>query len=195
MTTSPTRLHPETRARSRAEPGAGAPGGSAPRRQWRILGTPVGDMLIAGDDDAVRLIGLPSSFDPVSLDPADAAADGSAAAVEEAGRQLAAYFDHRLRAFSLPLDPAGTDFQRRVWFALDDIGYGETESYGSLAARIGHKGASRAVGAANGRNPLPIVLPCHRVIGADGSLTGYGGGVELKQLLLDHERSSATGRP
>ena len=108
-----------------------------------------------------------------------------------AAEQIDAYFRRDLLEFSLPLDPAGTDFQRRVWFALADISYGATESYGDLAARVGNPKACRAVGMANGRNPIPLVLPCHRVIGADGSLTGYGGGLELKQRLLDHERSVA----
>ncbi len=117
-------------------------------------------------------------------------ASGTPAALVETLEQLESYFDHRLTIFSLPLDPAGTEFQRRVWWALADIGYGRTESYGQLAARIGNPKACRAVGLANGRNPLPIVLPCHRVIGSSGGLTGYGGGLDLKQRLLDHERQS-----
>ncbi|MGH9304539.1 MAG: methylated-DNA--[protein]-cysteine S-methyltransferase [Acidimicrobiales bacterium] len=182
---------------ARNGPDVGGPGkhgkvtGTDPERwdecagKWRVIASPVGEILIRGDDQAVNVIELPGSFDLDSLDESDA---GSPAAVTEAASQLEAYFAHRLTSFSLGLDPGGTEFQRRVWFALGEIPYGETESYGSLAARIGRPGASRAVGAANGRNPLPIVLPCHRVIGSDGSLTGYGGGLELKQRLLDHER-------
>ena len=102
--------------------------------------------------------------------------------------QLGEYFEGRRRQFDLPLAPAGTPFQQRVWSALLDIPYGETISYGELASRIGQKSASRAVGLANGSNPLPIVIPCHRVIGANGKLTGYGGGLPIKERLLAHER-------
>jgi methylated-DNA-[protein]-cysteine S-methyltransferase len=101
--------------------------------------------------------------------------------------QLEAYFAGTLSRFELPLAADGTDFQRRVWAALQEIPYGETISYGELAQYVGKPGASRAVGLANGRNPIGIVIPCHRVIGADGSLTGYGGGLERKVWLLEHE--------
>lgn len=107
--------------------------------------------------------------------------------------QLRRYFDGTLTVFDVDLDVAGTDFQRRVWAALRDIPFGETCSYGELARRIGSPGASRAVGLANGRNPVSIIVPCHRVIGADGSLTGYGGGTDRKQFLLDLERRPQTG--
>jgi methylated-DNA-[protein]-cysteine S-methyltransferase len=102
--------------------------------------------------------------------------------------QLDAYFAGRLRTFELPMRLEGTDFQRAVWAELCRIPYGETVTYGELAARIGNTNASRAVGLANGRNPVGIIVPCHRVIGADGSMTGYGGGVERKVWLLEHER-------
>lgn len=102
-------------------------------------------------------------------------------------RQLDDYFAARRRVFELPLAPRGTDFQRTVWMTLAGIGYGETISYAQLAQRVGRPTAMRAVGAANGRNPLPIVLPCHRVIGADGALTGFGGGLPTKQFLLELE--------
>lgn len=101
--------------------------------------------------------------------------------------QLDAYFAGSLREFDLPLAPTGTPFQLRVWEALRRIRFGETISYSTLARRIGSPDAVRAVGAANGRNPLPIIVPCHRVIGADGSLTGFGGGIERKRWLLEHE--------
>jgi len=104
--------------------------------------------------------------------------------------QLEAYWARELREFTVPLRLVGTDFQRRVWQALQTIPYGETWSYGKLAAEIGAPGASRAVGLANGRNPVGIVVPCHRVVGATGSLTGYGGGLERKRWLLDHERGA-----
>ena len=109
----------------------------------------------------------------------------------EARRQLTAYFARELKEFDLPLDPGGTAFQQRVWQQLQLIGYGETASYGEIAARLGmNRGASRAVGAANGRNPIGIVIPCHRVVGAAGSMSGYAGGVERKRLLLDLEQSA-----
>ena len=101
--------------------------------------------------------------------------------------QLDAYFAGRLRRFELPLAPEGTPFQREVWSALTTIPYGETVSYGELARRVGRPAASRAVGAANGRNPIPIIIPCHRVIGADGTLTGFGGGLPIKRRLLQLE--------
>ena len=105
----------------------------------------------------------------------------------DAARQLADYFAGTRRAFDLPLAPRGTGFQQVVWRALLAIPYGETCSYGELARAIGRPAASRAVGAANGRNPIAIVIPCHRVIGADGSMTGYGGGLPTKKWLLAHE--------
>ena len=122
----------------------------------------------------------------------DAPADGSpqherggSAVLVEAHRQLADYFAGALRVFDLPLRPAGTDFQRRVWHVLASVPWGTTTTYGAIAARLDlPPGASRAVGAANGANPLPIVLPCHRVIGSDGTLTGYAGGLERKARLL-----------
>lgn len=114
--------------------------------------------------------------------------DPAHAVLAEAVRQLRDYFEGRRRTFDLPLDPEGTDFQKAVWTGLNAIPYGETRSYAALAAAIGRPGASRAVGAANGRNPLSIVTPCHRVIGANGTLTGFAGGLAVKQWLLAHER-------
>jgi len=104
-----------------------------------------------------------------------------------AAEQLDAYFAGSLTRFTLPLNPRGSDFRQRVWAALQDIPYGQTESYGELAERIGARGAARAVGLANGRNPIGIVIPCHRVVGSLGNLTGYGGGLERKKQLLDLE--------
>ena len=108
--------------------------------------------------------------------------------LSRAERELAEYFAGQRREFTLPLAPKGTEFQRRVWEALLTIPYGETRSYGEIAALIGSPKASRAVGSANHRNPISIFIPCHRVIGADGSLTGYGGGLEAKTVLLDLEQ-------
>ncbi|WP_346766633.1 methylated-DNA--[protein]-cysteine S-methyltransferase [Nocardioides sp. JQ2195] len=109
----------------------------------------------------------------------------------ETVRQLAAYFHGQLTEFDLPLAPVGTEFQQRVWKELLEIPHGWTASYGEIAHRLGHtSAASRAVGTANGRNPIPIVIPCHRVIGANGTLTGYAGGMQRKQTLLDLEQDS-----
>jgi methylated-DNA-[protein]-cysteine S-methyltransferase len=117
-----------------------------------------------------------------------AAAEADEAVLAETARQLAEYFAGERQSFDLPLALDGTAFQRRVWDALRGIGYGETVSYGELADQIGQPTAARAVGLANGRNPVSIIVPCHRVVGSDGSLTGYGGGVANKQRLLDLER-------
>jgi methylated-DNA-[protein]-cysteine S-methyltransferase len=106
-------------------------------------------------------------------------------------KQLDAYFAGKLRAFDVALAPKGTPFQQKVWAALLTIPYGATRSYGQQAAAVGNPAASRAVGLANGRNPISVIIPCHRVIGANGSLTGYGGGMERKQLLLDLEQGQA----
>ena len=109
----------------------------------------------------------------------------------ECARQLTAYFERDLKEFDLPLNPAGSDFQKSVWGQLLEIGYGDTASYGEVAKRLGKSNAaSRAVGLANGSNPIPIVIPCHRIIGADGSLTGYAGGLERKRTLLDLEQDA-----
>jgi methylated-DNA-[protein]-cysteine S-methyltransferase len=115
------------------------------------------------------------------------AGDDGARVLSEAQRQLAEYFAGERRSFDLPLDPRGTPFQLGVWRLLGEIPYGETISYGEQARRLGRLGAARAVGAANGRNPLSIVVPCHRVVGADGRLVGFGGGLDAKRYLLDLE--------
>lgn len=122
--------------------------------------------------------------------PFEGAREGTGHPVlDRAREQLAEYFAGVRQVFDLPLGPRGTAFQRSVWRALGDIPFGVTRSYGDLAAAIGRPSASRAVGAANGRNPLAVIIPCHRVIGADGTLTGYGGGLPRKEWLLRHERS------
>lgn len=111
--------------------------------------------------------------------------------LDEAARQLAEYFDGRRREFELPLAPAGTAFRQQVWAALRDIPFGQTRTYGQIARAVGRPRACRAVGMANNRNPLPIVIPCHRVVGASGSLTGYAGGLEVKESLLRLEKQAA----
>ena len=113
--------------------------------------------------------------------------DDNAKPFAETRRQLEAYFAGELTEFDLPLNPRGTEFQKQVWQELQNIPFGVTISYGDLAERIGNPNSSRAVGAANGRNPISIIVPCHRVIGSNGKLTGYGGGMERKEWLLAHE--------
>jgi methylated-DNA-[protein]-cysteine S-methyltransferase len=122
------------------------------------------------------------------FDGAREAAGVEDAVLESARKQLDAYFRGKGKGFSLPLDPSGTDFQKRVWMALRDIPFGQTTAYSDIAARIGAPKAMRAVGAANGRNPIAIIVPCHRVIGADGSMTGFGGGLPRKSYLLALEQ-------
>ncbi len=152
---------------------------------YGYLDSPVGALMAAGDGERLYYIGFPSGK-RAKRPAADWRRDD--ALFVETFTQLRAYFAGELTRFDLPLRFAGTTFQNAVWSALTGIPYGETLSYGELAKRIGRAGASRAVGAANGANPLPIVVPCHRVVGADGSLTGFGGGLETKQYLLRHER-------
>ena len=115
------------------------------------------------------------------------------ALTRQAIRELDEYFAGERRIFTLPIQPYGTEFQQKVWRALCDIPYGETRSYGQIARAVGNPNACRAVGMANNRNPIPIVIPCHRVIGADGSLTGYGGGLKIKEKLLELERNHIQG--
>jgi methylated-DNA-[protein]-cysteine S-methyltransferase len=159
---------------------------------FRFLDTPVGRLLLARDETGVRQIHFSTGADlrkpVVGADLQVGPWNHDEGAFEDVVAQLTEYFEGRRRQFDLPLAPEGTPFQRRVWNALLDIPYGETISYGQLASRIGQKSASRAVGLANGSNPLPIVIPCHRVIGANGKLTGYGGGLAIKERLLAHER-------
>ena len=157
--------------------------------------TPIGTLRLVGDERRLERIDLPNA---AARQP-DAAwrekRSALPAALHTAKRQLSEYFDGALRNFDLPLAPEGTVFQRRVWDELRHIPYGATISYGELARRIGKPTASRAVGAANGRNPLAIVVPCHRVIGTDGTLTGYGGGLSVKEALLTLERRVAGAAP
>ncbi len=115
--------------------------------------------------------------------------------IEATQRQLAEYFGGSRRTFDVPLDPVGTEFQQRAWKALSEIPYGETVSYGTQARRLGDVGLARAVGAANGRNPISIIVPCHRVIGSTGALTGFAAGIDTKRFLLDHERHVAHPDP
>ena len=156
-----------------------------PGLSYGYVDSPVGSLLVAGDGDRVHRIGFPTES-WTNEKPADWRRDDSLFA--EVFGQLRAYFAGELARFDLPLHLDGTAFQVEVWTALRDIPFGETISYGALASRIGRPTASRAVGGANGSNPIPIVVPCHRVIGSDKSLTGFGGGVEIKKYLLAHEQ-------
>ncbi|HPF70822.1 MAG TPA: methylated-DNA--[protein]-cysteine S-methyltransferase [Candidatus Krumholzibacteria bacterium] len=149
-----------------------------------ILDSPVGPLLLASDGTALTHLLFEREDAPAAADRAAFAAGRRDAVLDRACAQLQEYFAGRRRTFDLPLAPTGTAFQRAVWRALEDIPYGRTESYGTLADRVGRPRAVRAVGAANGRNPISIIVPCHRVIGADGSLTGYGGGLDAKRFLL-----------
>ncbi|MGN6512317.1 MAG: methylated-DNA--[protein]-cysteine S-methyltransferase [Lysobacteraceae bacterium] len=149
------------------------------------LPSPVGTLRLAAHDDGLCLVEFPDPRHPLPAEPGWR--DGDNDVLAETRRQLGEYFAGTRRAFDLPLAPRGTPFQLSVWQALTTIPYGTTISYRALAERIRQPAAMRAVGAANGRNPLPIVVPCHRVIGADGSLTGFGGGLPAKRFLLELE--------
>jgi methylated-DNA-[protein]-cysteine S-methyltransferase len=151
---------------------------------YYYMSSPIGDLLLAGDDVSLQVIGFPEGKGRIEPEP-DWIENSGRFVVEQ--QQLEEYFAGKRREFDLVLAPTGTDFQRAVLAALQKIPYGRTCSYRDIAERIGRPKAVRAVGAANGRNPLPIVIPCHRVIGADGSLTGFGGGLAAKSWLLNHE--------
>jgi methylated-DNA-[protein]-cysteine S-methyltransferase len=145
--------------------------------RYTFTDTPIGAILIAGDGNAI----VETYFAGAKPKP-DWIRDDDA--LREAADQLRAYFAGERRTFDLPLSPRGTDFQQSVWSALQQIPYGETTTYSTIAERVGRPAAVRAVGAANGANPIPIVIPCHRVIGANGSMTGFGGGIDVKRQLL-----------
>lgn len=156
---------------------------------FTYMETAIGDLLIAGDGEAINLISFPTGSR--TKYPQDVWQREDSLFINVRA-QLAAYFAGELKEFDVPLVLIGTDFQKAVWTNLMDIPYGETTSYGALAAKIDRPKASRAVGAANGANPIPIIIPCHRVIGANKSLTGFGGGVETKEFLLNHEGAKGT---
>lgn len=149
---------------------------------YAYVDSPLGPLLTAADDHGLRLLEFPDARHPCL--PQDDWLQAPHPVLSETQRQLDLYFAGSLQRFDLPLAPQGTAFQVQVWLALADIPYGDTISYTTLAIQVGRPNAVRAVGGANGRNPLGIVLPCHRVIGSDGSLTGFGGGLPAKQFLL-----------
>ena len=154
---------------------------------YQHIDSPVGPLLLAASDAGLHAIEFAENRHPVKR--SEDWHQGAHPSLTEAHRQLDEYFAGTRRVFDLPLSPQGTDFQREVWNTLASIPYGQTISYAQLAQRIGKPSAMRAVGAANGRNPLPIVLPCHRVIGSNAALTGYGGGLQRKRWLLEHEKA------
>lgn len=156
--------------------------------KYCYLDSPIGSLLIAGTNTALHVIGFPGGKGKVEPKPDW---QPSETMFHKVKQQLNEYFDGERQVFELDLAPSGTPFQLEVLTALQDIPFGETCSYGDVARAISRPKAVRAVGAANGRNPLPIVIPCHRVIGSNGSLTGFGGGLPTKTWLLDHERKVA----
>ena len=157
---------------------------------------PFGVLTVVGSDLGIRYLMFSNDAHPKPLENLHISDTEIHDSVSDAITQLQEYCDGSRRDFDLPLDLQGTEFQVAAWRALADIPYGHTASYGQQAASIGRPKAVRAIGGANGRNPVAIVLPCHRIVGADGSLTGFGGGIAVKKWLLDHEQSmlhSTTG--
>lgn len=160
--------------------------------RYRTVDSPVGPLTLAGIGTTLmhlRMADQTHEPDRSGWAPAGTTAFGDVV------DQLEAYFDGSLIEFDVDLHLDGTEFQRRVWDALRAIPYGETRSYGEIAAQIGSPGASRAVGLANGRNPIGIIVPCHRVVGSTGNLTGYGGGLDRKRILLDLEKARQPAQP
>ena len=152
--------------------------------------SPVGTLTLVATDDGLRAILWPDD-DPDRVPLTGAVEDPAHPVLVAAVAQLEEYFAGERRDFDLPLDPVGTAFQQEAWTALRRIPYGATLSYGEQAAQLGDRNKARAVGAANGKNPISIVVPCHRVVGSTGALTGFAGGLEIKTWLLDHERRHA----
>lgn len=161
-------------------------------RYFTTMGSPVGELMLTSDGEALTGLFMEEHAGGPRNGP-EAGWKREAAPFRDAVAQLRAYFAGESESFTLPLAPVGTDFQKKVWAALAAIPYGETRSYGEVAQGIGQRGASRAVGLANGSNPISIIVPCHRVIGANGTLTGYGGGLERKRWLLEHEGALVAG--
>jgi methylated-DNA-[protein]-cysteine S-methyltransferase len=156
--------------------------------RYKIIESPVGPLRIAVSERGLRSLAFAHQERGAQLDPAWTHEPGLEDEIEE---ELRAYFAGELRKFQRRLDPEGTDFQKRVWTELQAIPYGETTSYGAIAQTLGQPGGARAVGAANGMNPIAIVVPCHRVIGKSGKMTGFAGGITIKRQLLDLEQAQA----
>lgn len=168
--------------------------GDAAAMREIVVDSPIGRLLLVADDRALCAVYFPNHPDgavanDLPITPGDPPTRHPI--LRAAAKQLAEYFAGQRRDFELPLDTGGTEFQKQVWGSLCTIPYAATWSYGQLALAVGNRNASRAVGAANGKNPIPIIIPCHRVIGSNGSLTGFGGGEPTKRWLLDHEAKVA----
>ena len=151
---------------------------------YTTLASPIGELLLTGDGVALHRLSMQEGRHPIPIDPRWERREQAFGHVIS---QLSEYFDGTRQSFDVPLSLDGNQFELRVWERLRQIPYGETVSYGEIAREIGQPTAARAVGLANGRNPVAVIVPCHRVIGADGTLTGYGGGLERKRFLLDLE--------
>jgi methylated-DNA-[protein]-cysteine S-methyltransferase len=160
----------------------------SPITDHTVFASPIGPLTLAAGDRGLAALYFPGRA------PALAEASGDSAVLADAVGQLEDYFAGKRRSFDLPLDLQGTPFQRSVWDELLHVGFGETISYKALAARLGRLDRIRAVGGAVGRTPVPIIVPCHRAVGSDGSLTGYGGGLQRKQALLDLEARTVAGQ-
>ena len=152
---------------------------------YTTIDSPIGELLLLGDGEALHGLYMQDGRKPVRIAPGW---EPSTAPFADVCSQLQEYFAGERTTFEIPLVLKGAPFERQVWRALEDIPYGETVTYGEIARRVGQPSAARAVGLANGRNPIAVIVPCHRVIGADGTLTGYGGGLERKRLLLELEQ-------
>ncbi|OBG88000.1 cysteine methyltransferase [Mycobacterium sp. E3298] len=156
--------------------------------EYRTIDSPIGPLTLAGQDSVLTMLRMVDQ----TYEPSRTGWAPNATVFNEATDQLNAYFAGELTEFDFDFELRGSEFQRRVWKALQTIPYGETRSYGEIAEQIGAPGSARAVGLANGHNPIAIVVPCHRVIGANGSLTGYGGGLDRKRTLLALEKKRAS---
>lgn len=154
---------------------------------YKTMKSPVGELTLVASDKGLAAI-LWEEEKPNRVPLKDLVLDKKHPVLTEVEAQLKEYFQGERKKFSVKLDPHGTEFQKKVWMALRSIPFGETRSYGELATQIGNPKASRAVGAANGKNPISIIVPCHRVIGSNGSLTGFAGGLKNKMILLDLEK-------
>jgi len=154
---------------------------------YTYFDSPVGRLLLVGDKTSLHFLSFPGGNKAFEPQPAWVQSDTHFDVVKD---QLSAYFSGSLDTFNIPLTLHGTDFQKQVWELLKEIPFGATRTYGGLAKALGRPNASRAVGAANGSNPIPIIIPCHRVIGSTGKLTGFGGGIETKRFLLNLEDPS-----
>lgn len=156
--------------------------------EYRTIDSPIGPLTLAGHDSVLTTLRMVDQ----TYEPSRVGWSPNPKAFDDAVQQLGAYFAGALTEFDIEFDLRGTEFQQRVWKALLTIPYGETRSYGKIAEHVGAPGSARAVGLANGHNPIAIIVPCHRVIGANGSLTGYGGGLDRKRTLLELEKQRAS---